>query len=93
MFAGVTPGIAKLIDYLLQRIDASRRNESLRQRPGSKVAQQMIEILRCCHFEHYINVIATESMACPAEAFYASERAHGAVATAAQLLVAFALKP
>jgi hypothetical protein len=71
---GHPPGIAKLIDYLLQRIDASRRNESLRQRPGSKVAQQMIEILRCCHFEHYINVIATEFMVCLAEGGFSYER-------------------
>src|SRR4029453_19455238 len=47
----VCPCDAKLVHYLFQWIAVFLSNESLRRRPGSKIAQQMIEIPRCCHFE------------------------------------------
>ena len=46
-----TPGAAKVIHYLLQRIAAFRSDEPLRRRPRLKVAYQMIEIPLRCHFE------------------------------------------
>jgi len=47
----VSPGAAKLIHYLLQRIAAFRSDEPLCRRPRLKVAEQMIEIPLRCHLE------------------------------------------
>jgi hypothetical protein len=58
---GTAPRIAKLIGYLFQRIASFRRDESLRLRPRSKVANQMIEVPLCLHFKcRWINLVKRE---------------------------------